>query len=63
MLNNLTLKNDTYSYSETVQVTPDSNCSGTARLSLYMHLKLEVWLHYNNGLNIQMENIGEKLCL
>ena len=58
-LTNLTLKNDTYCYSKTIQVIPDGNCSGNASLSLYMNLELEVWLHYNDGLIIQTENIGK----
>ena len=60
-LTNLTLKNDTYSYSKTIQVIPDGNCSGIASLSLYVNLELEVWLHYNDGLIIQAENIGKRI--
>ena len=58
-LTNLTLKNDTYCYSKTIQVIPDGNCSGIASLSLYVNLELEVWLHYNDRLIIQTENIGK----
>ena len=57
---NLTLKNDTYFYSKTIQAIPDGNCSGiNASLSLHMNLELEVRLHYNDGLIIQMENISK----
>ena len=59
-LTNLTLKNDTYSYFKTIQVIPDGNCSGiNASLSLCVNLELKVWLHYNDGLIIQMKNIGK----
>ena len=53
------IKEYTYCYSKTIQVIPDGNCSGIASLSLYMNLELEVWLHYNDGLIIQMKNIGK----
>lgn len=45
--NNLTLKNDTNSFSVTVPVIPNSTCSSTARvaLSLYMDFEVDIYLH------------------
>lgn len=56
----VTLKNRTYVYSVTLPVTPINSCSGKASLMLpapYMNTEVEVWLHYNNGLTIQMKSL------
>ncbi|XP_019859217.1 PREDICTED: uncharacterized protein LOC109587421 [Amphimedon queenslandica] len=57
--NKLTLKNDTYSFSVTVPIVPNSTCSSTASvaLSLYMNLEVDIVLHNIIGSTKQNKRI------